>query len=123
MSGVRERSVAIAIVALSAVLAALTDGFFSAANLTDLFLANVPVLIVAIGATLVIVSGEIDISVGSAFAVCSVAAGMAAKGALPVAAIAIVIVLLGAALGAMNGARVAFARAPATCVALAPTVE
>jgi rhamnose transport system permease protein len=122
MIGVRERSVAIAIVALSAVLAALTDGFFSAANLTDLFLANVPVLIAAIGATLVIVSGEIDISVGSAFAVCSVAAGLAAKGGLPVAAIAMVIVLLGAALGAMNGALVAFARVPSIVVTLATMV-
>jgi rhamnose transport system permease protein len=122
MIGVRERSVAIAIVALSAVLAALTDGFFSAANLTDLFLANVPVLVAAIGATLVIVSGEIDISVGSAFAVCSVAAGLAAKAGLPVAAIAIVIVLLGAALGAMNGALVAFARVPSIVVTLAAMV-
>jgi rhamnose transport system permease protein len=122
MIGVRERSVAIAIVALFAVLAALTDGFFSAANLTDLFLANVPVLIAAIGATLVIVSGEIDISVGSAFAVCSVAAGLAAKAGLPVAAIAIVIVLFGAALGAMNGALVAFARVPSIVVTLATMV-
>ena len=122
MIGVRERSVAIAIVVLAAVLAALTDRFFSAANLSDLFLANVPVLIAAIGATLVIVSGEIDISVGSAFAVCSVAAGLAAKGGLPVAAIAIVIVLLGAALGAMNGALVAFARVPSIVVTLAAMV-
>jgi len=122
MIGVRERSVAIAIVVLAAVLAALTDRFFSAANLSDLFLANVPVLVAAIGATLVIVSGEIDISVGSAFAVCSVAAGLAAKGGLPVAAIAIVIVLLGAALGAMNGALVAFARVPSIVVTLAAMV-
>ena len=122
MIGVRERSVAIAIVVLAAVLAALTDRFFSAANLSDLFLANVPVLVAAIGATLVIVSGEIDISVGSAFAVCSVAAGLAAKAGLPVAAIAIVIVLLGAALGAMNGALVAFARVPSIVVTLATMV-
>jgi rhamnose transport system permease protein len=122
MIGVRERSVAIAIVVLAAVLATLTDRFFSAANLTDLFLANVPVLVAAIGATLVIVSGEIDISVGSAFAVCSVAAGLAAKAGLPVAAIAIVIVLLGASLGAMNGALVAFARVPSIVVTLATMV-
>jgi rhamnose transport system permease protein len=114
--------VAIAIVVLAAVLAGLTDRFFSAANLTDLFLANVPVLVAAIGATLVIVSGEIDISVGSAFAVCSVAAGLAAKAGLPVAAIAIVTVLLGATLGAMNGALVAFARVPSIVVTLAAMV-
>jgi rhamnose transport system permease protein len=122
MIAVRERSLAIAIVVLAAVLAALTDRFFSAANLTDLFLANVPVLVAALGATMVIVSGEIDISVGSAFAVCSVAAGLAAKAGLPVVAIAIVIVLLGAALGAMNGALVAFARVPSIVVTLAAMV-
>jgi rhamnose transport system permease protein len=122
MIGVRERSVAIAIVGLTVVLAAFTDRFFTSANLIDLFLANVPVLVAAIGATLVIVSGEIDISVGSAFAVCSVAAGLAAKADLPVAAIAIVIVLLGAVLGAMNGALVAFARVPSIVVTLATMV-
>jgi len=122
MIGVRERSVAIAIVGLTLVIAAFTDRFFTSANLSDLFLANVPVLVAAIGATLVIVSGEIDISVGSAFAVCSVAAGLAAKAGLPVAAIAIVIVLLGATLGAMNGALVAFARVPSIVVTLAAMV-
>ena len=122
MIDVRERSVAIAIVVLGAVLSVFTERFFSAANLTDLFLANVPVLVAAIGATLVIVSGEIDISVGSAFAICSVAAGFAAKAGLPIAGIAIVIVLLGAALGAMNGALVAFARVPSIVVTLAAMV-
>jgi rhamnose transport system permease protein len=122
MIDVRERSVAIAIVVLAAVLAVFTDRFFSAANLTDLFLANVPVLVAALGATLVIVSGEIDISVGSAFAVCSIAAGLAAKAGLPVVAVAIVIVLIGAALGAMNGALVAFARVPSIVVTLATMV-
>ena len=38
-----------------------------------------PVLVVAIGMTLVILTGEIDISVGSQFAVCSVVAGVAGK--------------------------------------------
>jgi rhamnose transport system permease protein len=122
MIGVRERSVAIAIVVLATVLAVFTERFFTAANLTDLFLANVPVLVAAIGATLVIVSGEIDISVGSAFAVCSVAAGLAAKAGLPIMAIAIAIVLLGGALGAMNGALVAFARVPSIVVTLATMV-
>ena len=122
MIDVRERSVTIAIVVLAAVLAVFTDRFFSAANLTDLFLANVPVLVAALGATLVIVSGEIDISVGSAFAVCSIAAGLAAKAGLPVVAVAIVIVLMGAALGAMNGALVAFARVPSIVVTLATMV-
>jgi rhamnose transport system permease protein len=122
MIDVRERSAAIAIVVLALVLSIFTSGFFSAANLTDLFLANVPVLIAALGATMVIVSGEIDISVGSAFAVCSVAAGLASKAGLPVAVVTSATVLLGAALGSINGALVAFARVPSIVVTLAAMV-
>jgi rhamnose transport system permease protein len=122
MIDARERSVAIAIVALAAALALLADGFFSGANLTDLFLANVPVLVAALGATMVIVSGEIDISVGSAFAVCSVVAGLASKAGLPIAAVTIAVVLIGATLGAVNGALVAVARVPSIVVTLAAMV-
>ena len=75
----REASVAIAIGVLALILAAATPGYFSTENLSDLFLANVPVLVIALGATMVIIAGEIDISVGSVFAVCSVTAGVVAK--------------------------------------------
>ena len=60
--------------------------FFAAGNLRDLALNNAPVLLVALGMTLVILVGEIDISVGSQFAVCSVAAGVLAKAGVPIAA-------------------------------------
>ena len=122
MIGARERSVAVAIVVLGAILALFTDRFFSAANVTDLFLANVPVLVAALGATMVIVSGEIDISVGSAFAVCSVVAGLSSKAALPVAAVMLVTLLAGAALGALNGALVAFCRVPSIVATLATMI-
>ena len=79
----REISVALAILALLAVLAVVAPGFFSPENQRDLLLANMPVLIVALGMTLVILSGQIDISVGSQFAICSVAAGVLAKMGLP----------------------------------------
>ena len=71
----REISVALAILALSIVLGLGAPGYFSGENLNDLFLANMPVLVVALGVTLVVLTGEIDISVGSMFAVCSVAFG------------------------------------------------
>src|SRR5258706_16305950 len=80
----REASVASAIAVLALVLAIVAPGYFSAENLRDLFLANLPVLLVAIGMTLVIVTGEIDISVGSVFAICAVASGVLAKAGMPV---------------------------------------
>jgi ribose/xylose/arabinose/galactoside ABC-type transport system permease subunit len=62
------------------VLAVAAPGYFSTENLSDLFLANLPVLLVAIGMTLVSSPEEIDISVGSTFAICGVVAGVLAKG-------------------------------------------
>jgi rhamnose transport system permease protein len=115
----RELPVAGAIAALCLVLAIQAPGYFSAPNLTDLFLSNVPALIVALGMTLVILTGEIDISVGSAFAVSSVLAGVAAKSGLPALPVALG---AGAAIGALNGALVSFARIPSIVVTLAALV-
>jgi rhamnose transport system permease protein len=116
------RFVAAAIVALAAVLAVLAPAYFSAENLNDLWLANLPVLIMATGMTLIVLTGEIDISVGSLFAVCSVAAGVFAKAGLPLPLAVAATGLVGAAVGAMNGSLTAYARIPSIVITLASMV-
>lgn len=118
----RDLSVAAAIVALAALLAVAAPGFFAGANLLDLFLANLPVLIVALGMTLVILTGQIDISVGSLLAVCGVAAGLLAKTGLPLPLVAVGTCLTGLAFGAINGALVAYAKIPSIVATLATMV-
>ena len=118
----REISVAIAIFVLAVLLALVAPGYFSRENLSDLFLANVPVLIVALGMTLVIVIGQIDISVGSIFAICGVSAGLFAKSGVPAPLAGLGAFLVGAALGALNGALVAYVRIPSIVVTLASMV-
>ena len=118
----REISVALAIAALWMVVALLAPGFFTVENQRDLLMANMPVLIVALGMTLVILTGQIDISVGSLFAVCSVAAGLFAKSGLPLPAVVLAVLLVGAALGSINGALVAYVRIPSIVVTLASMV-
>jgi rhamnose transport system permease protein len=118
----REASVAFAVGALALVLAIVTPGYFSSENLEDLFLATMPVLLVALGMTLVILTGEIDISVGSMFGVCGVTAGMLAKWGAPVVSAAAGACLVGALLGSMNGALVAYVRIPSIVVTLATMV-
>ena len=122
MNARREVSLLIAILLLAAVLAAVAPGFFSPANLRDLLIANTPMLIVALGMTLVILTGQIDISIGSQFAICSVVAGAAAKLGLPTPLAGVVACLAGASLGALNGALVSYARIPAIVVTLATMV-
>jgi rhamnose transport system permease protein len=110
------------ILALGAVLALAAPRFFEPANLADLVLANLPVLIAAIGATLVILIGEIDISVGSTFAVCSVVAGTFATVGTPMPAVVFGALATGAAIGAVNGLLVAWLHIPSIVVTLAAMV-
>ena len=62
--------------------------------------------------TLVILTGEIDISVGSVFAICGVVAGVLAKAGCRCRCVAVAACVVGAALGALNGALVAYVRHP-----------
>ncbi len=118
----RELSVAVAIIALSLLMAITAPRFFTPENQLDLVLANVPVLIVAVGMTLVIVTGHIDISVGSVFAICSVVAGAFTTMGLPVIVSVLLACATGGLLGAINGVLVAHVRIPAIVVTLATMV-
>ena len=71
---------------------------------------------------LVIIGRQIDISVGSQFAVCSVCAGLLAAQNVPTALVALAAVTLGAGLGAINGLLVAGLRLPSIVVTLATMV-
>jgi rhamnose transport system permease protein len=115
----REASIACAIVVLSLVLAVAAPGYFSSENLSDLFLANLPALLVAVGMTLVVITGEIDISVGSTFAICGVVAGTLAKADVPVLLACAAACFLGTMVGLLNGALVAYVGIPSIVVTLA----
>lgn len=118
----REVAIAAANVLLLVLLAAATHGFFTLGNITDLFLANMPVLLIALGMTTIIVAGQIDISVGSIFAVCSVVAGLASRGGAPPPVFLLAAILAGVACGAVNGLLTAWARIPSIVVTLATMV-
>src|SRR5688500_1968834 len=115
----REGSVAVALAALCAMLALIRSDYFSRGYLLVMFVANLPVLLVAAGMTLVMLTGEIDISVGSAFAVCAVCAGLLATAGVPTVLVVVAVCALGAALGLLNGWLVAYVRLPSIVVTLA----
>ncbi|HTH46755.1 MAG TPA: ABC transporter permease [Candidatus Limnocylindria bacterium] len=118
----RELSVTGALLLLLAGLAVLAPNFFEPQPLLSRLTAAAPKLVVACGIALVILCRQIDISVGSLFAVCSVCAGLltTAKVPLPVAVLASL--ALGAVGGAVNGALVAGLRLPSIVVTLATMV-
>jgi rhamnose transport system permease protein len=118
----REFSLILVLGCLLLVLALSAPGFFSIANLRDLALSNIPVLVAALGMTAVILLGEIDVSIGSQFAICSVAAGVLAKTGLPMPMLAVITAAVGMLLGTLNGALVAVLGIPSIVVTLATMV-
>jgi len=118
----REISAAIAFVLLLVAVGIATPSFFNGGNLRDLLINNAPTLLIAIGMTLVILVGQIDISVGSQFTVCSVAAGFLAKTGMPMPLLFICVLLIGAALGSLNGVLIGRLGLPSIIVTLAMLV-
>ncbi len=118
----RELSAALAFAVLLVIVAVTSPTFFSATNLRDLALNNAPVLLIAIGMTMVILIGEIDISVGSQFAVCSVAAAGLAKIGLPMPLVLLCVLAAGFGLGTLNGLLIGRLGLPSIIVTLAMLV-
>jgi rhamnose transport system permease protein len=118
----REAAIAVAYALLLLVLALVAPAFFSIDNLRDLIVGAAPILVAAVGMTLVILTRQIDISIGSQFAICGVIAGLLAKAgfAMPLAALGAI--LAGALLGALNGGLVAGLGLPAIVATLATMV-
>jgi rhamnose transport system permease protein len=115
----REAAALAAYVVLLLGMALIAPGFFNPGNLRDLAMNNASVLLVAIGMTLVILAGEIDISVGSQFAICTVAAGWFAKAGIPILLVLPFVIVTGSLLGAVGGAFVGSLRMPSIVVTLA----
>jgi len=79
----RELALSGVLVALLAVVALAAPGFFAAGNLRNLLVDALPLLVAATGMTLLMLAGQIDISIGAQFAVCGVVLGLASKAGLP----------------------------------------
>lgn len=118
----REVSVMLVLIGLLTILAIFAPGFFSLVNLRDIALINLPVLIASIGMTVIIIARQIDISIGSQFACCTVITGILAKAGMPISMVLVLVIVAGIGLGALNGGLVAFGRIPAIVVTLATMI-
>ena len=118
----RELSVASAYAALLLLLAAAAPSFYQGDKLRSILVGSAPVLVAVVGMTLVILSRQIDISVGSQFSVCAVAAGLMAQAGLPMPLVIVGTISVGAGLGAINGLLIAGLRLPSIVVTLATMV-
>jgi rhamnose transport system permease protein len=118
----RERPALIALLLLLAALALAAPGFFTPGNLREILMNLLPTLIVASGMTLVIALGEIDVSVGSQFALYSVLAGWLAREGVPLPMVIVVLGFAGILVGAGVGLLIARALVPSIVATLAVMV-
>ncbi|MBM2618275.1 ABC transporter permease [Actinoplanes sp. LDG1-06] len=114
-----QRRGTVAVLVLVVLLASLRygDAFYSGINLTSYFDDAVKYSLIALGMTFVIMTGGIDLSVGSVILLAGVAGGLASPHGAVVAVL--VGVGTGAAVGAVNGLLIAHSRLEPFVVTLA----
>ena len=96
---------AVALVLLLIINLAFTPGFASVDNFRNILVQMTPTMLVAIGMTLVIATGGIDLSVGSVMAIASAVAVTSLDYGVGIAVL--LGLLVGAALGIFNGSLIA----------------
>lgn len=114
-----RESAIIALLVLVVVVASVTvRGFGQPITLNYLLLDIAPILLIALPMTLIMVTGEIDLSVGSMVGLSSVVTGVAVEAGIPFEAAALIALLVGVVGGAFNGFLVTVVGLPSLAVTI-----
>ena len=117
----REAGVAALILLTVIVVSVINPLFLSAQNARDIFINAAPGMIVACGLTMVVILGEIDISMGALMGLCAAVLGKlvsADHAALPVWLSCVIVLGLGTSVGLINGLLVTVGRVPSIIATL-----
>jgi rhamnose transport system permease protein len=116
----RELSIVVALAALVAVTAGTNGNFLSAQGLTDIFLNASILVLLAVGQSFVVITRNIDLSVGSVVGLVAFTVGdaLAANHGRGIGVAVVLGVAIGALCGLINGLLVSFGRVPALVVTL-----
>lgn len=111
---------ALALVLVAVIIwATFTVPYFAQAFTYSTLLLNIaPILLMVLPVTLIIMTGEIDLSVGSVLGVSSAVLGLLFQHGVPLAAAAVISVLAGTLIGALNGFMVAVVGLPSLAVTI-----
>ncbi len=119
-ANVRNYSMFLMLALIFIVFSVLTGGVnFTSRNITNLFIQNSYILILAVGMVLVIIIGNIDLSVGSLCAFTGAISAMLYNTGMGMTLTLILSVLIGLGLGVFQGFWIAYLKIPAFIVTLA----
>lgn len=118
---IKEYGMVFALVVIFALFSALTGGInASSTNINNLIMQNGYVIILAVGMLLCVLTGNVDLGVGSVVAVCGATSAIAVVDwGLPVPVAILLALLVGLLFGLFNGFFVAYLRIPPFTVTLA----
>jgi ribose transport system permease protein len=118
MSGARQFGTLIGLAVLCLILWILTPYFFTVSNLLNIAEQTSINALVAVGMTFVILSGGIDLSVGSIVALSGVVLGAALQSGQPMLVAILLALAVGLACGLVNGALISWGGLPPFIVTL-----
>lgn len=114
----REVTALLAILCLFVLLGGMETRYFSLQTVTMIFGSAQIQMLLAIGATLVMLTRNIDVSVGSTTGLCAVIVGIALNAGLPLTVAILLTVAAGLLAGFFNGILVTWLRIPAIVATL-----
>lgn len=114
----QEFWITLAVIAMGLVVSAITPHFATVTNLSNVLQNFCYIGILAIGMTPILITGGIDISIGATMGLCGVVLGLVLQADYPLWAGLGATLLLGMALGAINGGLIAYLRLPPFLVTL-----
>lgn len=114
----REMTIFALLVAVIAVAAISIQGFSQPITVTYLLLDTMPILLIALPMTLVIATGEIDLSVASVVGLASVVTGVLTQAGMPFMLAAFFALVAGGLGGALNGFLVTVVGLPSLAVTI-----
>jgi ribose transport system permease protein len=114
----REFGVFVALIVLCIVLTLLNDRFLTPTNLLNIGRQVSLMGIMAIGMTFVLVSGEVDLSVGSTYGLCGIVVGVLMVAGYPLALAVALGLVIGAGIGLINGILSTYLRLPSLIATL-----
>ncbi len=116
--GTREMAIVLLLVVVVLVAMASVRGFAQPITLTYLLMDVAPILLIALPMTLVMITGEIDLSVGSMVGLSSVVTGVLVQAGVGFGVAATVALLVGVLGGAVNGFLVTVVGLPSLAVTI-----
>src|SRR6202048_1362188 len=96
----------------------LNRGFIASTNLIDILYNSSYIAVAAVGMTMIILCGHIDISIGAALGWAATVAGTRAVAGVPLGIVFAATILTGGVIGLVNGLLVAYCRIPAIVTTL-----